>query len=267
MSNCSTNETILLGAFLLMAWDPLRFSDAQRMDLGNRFTMMKLYMRGRGVIWRSKAAVSGMPIAIAAEGFLSKGTHNWLWKFLTILDTVLANSGQTTIDFLILQVDEDGPRYPLVPMDYATALFQLRQFLGCSWRQHSDPLKQIKLNFTLHSLKATLLSWGPQLHEIVTPEQRLSQGHHSDPNSSLATYSRDAVWTALTYQRKLISQVQQGWRPSIAQHRGGQAPMVEPLVILEKFVKQSQAFDFQWFNFSDPSAIDIHLDVTSSEDV
>ena len=43
--------------------------------------------------------------------------------------------------------------------------------------------------------------------------------------------------------------------------------MVEPLVILEKFVKQSQAFDFQWFNFSDPSAIDIHLDVTSSEDV
>ena len=151
-------------------------------------------------------------------------------------------------------------------MDYATALFQLRQFLGCSWRQHSDPLKQIKLNFTLHSLKATLLSWGPQLHEIVTPEQRLSQGHHSDPNSSLATYSRDAVWTALTYQRKLISQVQQGWRPSIAQHRGSEAPMVEPLVILEKFVKQSQAFDFQWFNFSDPSAIDMHLDVTSSED-
>jgi hypothetical protein len=26
------------------------------------------------------------------------------------------------------------------------------------------------------------------LHEKVTPEQRLSQGHHSDPNSSLDTY-------------------------------------------------------------------------------
>ncbi|CAL1165786.1 unnamed protein product [Cladocopium goreaui] len=217
MSNCTVLETILLGTFLLMAWGSLRFSDAQRLDL-----QKIIYHDGtmRGVIWRSKTAVSGMPLAVAAEGFLSKGSHNWLWKFLTVLDTVLAKSGLSDVDFLLPLMDEDGPIYPLQPMDYATALFYLRKFLGCPWSQRPDPLQHLKLTFTLHSLKATLLSWGPQLHEKVTPEQRLSQGHHSDPNSSLDTYSRDVVWTSLTYQRKMIQEVQSGWRPAIAQHRG-----------------------------------------------
>ncbi|CAL1138035.1 unnamed protein product [Cladocopium goreaui] len=217
MSNCTVLEIILLGTFLLMAWGSLRFSDAQRLDL-----QKIIYHDGtmRGVIWRSKTAVSGMPLAVAAEGFLSKGSHNWLWKFLTVLDTVLAKSGLSDVDFLLPLMDEDGPVYPLQPMDYATALFYLRKFLGCPWSQRPDPLQHLKLNFTLHSLKATLLSWGPQLHEKVTPEQRLSQGHHSDPNSSLDTYSRDVVWTSLTYQRKMIQEVQSGWRPAIAQHRG-----------------------------------------------
>ncbi|CAL1144831.1 unnamed protein product [Cladocopium goreaui] len=217
MSNCTVLEIILLGTSLLMAWGSLRFSDAQRLDL-----QKIIYHDGtmRGVIWRSKTAVSGMPLAVAAEGFLSKGSHNWLWKFLTVLDTVLAKSGLSDVDFLLPLMDEDGPVYPLQPMDYATALFYLRKFLGCPWSQRPDPLQHLKLNFTLHSLKATLLSWGPQLHEKVTPEQRLSQGHHSDPNSSLDTYSRDVVWTSLTYQRKMIQEVQGGWRPAIAQHRG-----------------------------------------------
>ncbi|CAL1128619.1 unnamed protein product [Cladocopium goreaui] len=60
----------------------------------------------RGVIWRSKTAVSGMPLAVAAEGFLSKGSHNWLWKFLTVLDTVLAKSGLSDVDFLLPLMDE-----------------------------------------------------------------------------------------------------------------------------------------------------------------
>lgn len=106
-----------------------------------------------------------MPVAIAAEGFLSKGSHNWLWKFLTVLDTILHESGAQDVDFLLPAMDEDGPLYPLVPMDYATALFYLRLYLSCPWRQRQDPLHGTQLNFTLHSLKATLLSWGPQIHE------------------------------------------------------------------------------------------------------
>ena len=233
-----------------MTWGSLRFSDAQRMDLQKIIYHAETM---RGVIWRSKTAVSGMPLAVAAEGFLSRGSHNCLWKFLTVLDSVLDKSGLSEVDFLLPLVDDNGPVYPLQPMDYATALFYLRKFLGCPWRQRPDPLQHLKLNFTLHSLKATLLSWGPQLHEKVTSEQRLSQGHHSDPNSSLDTYSRDVVWTSLTYQRKMIQEVQGGWRPAIAQHRGSQAPMVEPMVVLEKFVKDLPQFDFQWFKFNESS--------------
>ena len=247
MAQCTVTETILLGTFLVMAWGSLRFSDAQRMDL-QKIIYQDATMRG--IIWRSKTAVSGMPLAIAAEGFLSKGSHNWVWKFLTVMDDILTQSGLREVDFLLPMLDDQGPIYPLVPMDYATALFYLRKFLGCPWRQRTDPLRDLELNFTLHSLKATFLSWGPQLHEKVTPEQRLSQGHHADPNSSLETYSRDVVWTSLTYQRKMIHEVQAGWRPAIAQHRGSQAPMVEPLVVLEKFVKQVQPFDFRWFTFN-----------------
>lgn len=54
-----------------------------------------------------------------------------------------------------------------------------------------------------------------------------------------------------------------GMEALIAQHRGSQAPMVEPLVVLEKFMKQLQEFDFQRFNFSDAVATDLPLAVSS----
>ena len=152
MAQCTVTETILLGTFLVMAWGSLRFSDAQRMDL-QKIIYQDATMRG--IIWRSKTAVSGMPLAIAAEGFLSKGSHNWVWKFLTVMDDILTQSGLREVDFLLPMVDDQGPIYPLVPMDYATALFYLRKFLGCPWRQRPDPLRDLELNFTLHSLKAT----------------------------------------------------------------------------------------------------------------
>lgn len=99
MAQCTVTETILLGTFLVMTWGSLRFSDAQRLDL------QKIIYQDdtmRGIIWRSKTAVSGMPLAIAAEGFLSKGSHNWLWKFLTVMDEVLDRSGLLEVDFYSL---------------------------------------------------------------------------------------------------------------------------------------------------------------------
>ena len=84
------------GLFFLMAWGSLRFSDAQPMDLNKNLHHESTV---RGIIWRSKTSFSGMPVAIAAEGFLSKGSHNWLWKFLTVLDTILHESGAQDVDF------------------------------------------------------------------------------------------------------------------------------------------------------------------------
>ena len=127
MAQCTVTETILLGTFLVMAWGSLRFSDAQRMDLQN---IIYQDATMRGIIWRSKTAVSGMPLAIAAEGFLSKGSHNWVWKFLTVMDDILTQSGLREVDFLLPMVDDQGPIYPLVPMDYATALFYLSFILS-----------------------------------------------------------------------------------------------------------------------------------------
>ena len=83
----------------------------------------------RGVIWRSKTAVIGMPLAIAAEGFLSRGSHNWLWKFLTVLDSVLDRSGLPDVDFLLPLVDSYSPIFPLLQMYFTTVLLSLSKFL------------------------------------------------------------------------------------------------------------------------------------------
>eukprot|EP00435_Cladocopium_sp_Y103_P043594 s1882_g12.t1 len=115
----------------------------------------------------------------------------------------------------------------------------------------------LDLNFTLHSLKATLLSWGPQLAMHTNTEQRLQQGHHASQSSSLAVYSRDNVWGALDFQRQVIQQVRAGWRPQIAQHRGSQRPLQEPPVVLEIFSKKLPDFAFQWFDFGAQSALDL----------
>ena len=245
-------EVLLLGAFLIMAWASLRFSDIQRLD------MKKIIYHGntlRGLVWRSKASFGGIPFAIAGEGLLSIGSHNWVWKFLTVLDQVYSDHAGDSMDSLIPHCTVLDIATPLTAMDYPTALYFLRFYLSCP-RSGVNPMNGLDLNFTLHSLKATLLAWGPQLPDEVSSEQRLQQGHHADPNSSLATYSRDAVWSALTYQRKLIAKIQSGWRPQIAQHRGSQAPLCEPSVTLERFRKDLSDYAFQWFSFSDTSVLE-----------
>ena len=106
------------------------------------------------------------------------------------------------------------------------------------------------MQYTLHSMKATLLSFGPQLGSLVSDSDRLLQGHHQDPKRSLNLYGRDSVWGSLRYQQTVITEVQNGWRPKTAQHRGGQFPMVEPLVTLERFKKTAPEYNFLWLPFA-----------------
>ena len=135
-------------------------------------------------------------------------------------------------------------------MSYAGALFFVRHFIHCPWKSQSSPLKGLDLSFTVHSLKATLLSWGPQLHSVVSRELRLAQDHHKEPNDSLNAYGRDSVWGSLHYQRILIDQVRSGFRPQIPQHRGAQQPLVEPAVMLEFFRKDLPSVQWRWFRGS-----------------
>ena len=89
------------------------------------------------------------------------------------VDTILQDNGIADIDFLLPHCDANSVSFPLPPMTFATALFHLRRMINCPWRSSVNPMLGLDLNFTLHSLKATLLSWGPQLSNFTHPEQRL----------------------------------------------------------------------------------------------
>ena len=79
------------------------------------------------------------------------------------------------------------------PMAYATALAHLRR---CLVKYTSLAVTEAR-QFTLHSLKTTLLTWGLQLQ--VGVEERAAQGHHRLRNSSgcVEKYRRDDVLPAL----------------------------------------------------------------------
>eukprot|EP00435_Cladocopium_sp_Y103_P041829 s3000_g11.t1 len=239
---------------VVMAWASLRFSDAQRIEMTR---MVLTDSELRGVIWRSKTTTLGMPFGATNSGLLSKGAHSWMWKFIRTMDSVLHQNNASDVDFLLPHCDMEQVQLPLIPMTYATALFHLRRLIHCPWRSSSNPMLGLDLNFTLHSLKATLLSWGPQLAMHTNTEQRLQQGHHVSQSSSSAVYSRDNVWGALDFQRQIVQQVRSGWRPQIAQHRGSQRPLQEPPVVLEIFSKKLPEYAFQWFDFGAQSAFEL----------
>ncbi|CAK8989800.1 unnamed protein product [Durusdinium trenchii] len=223
-----------------MIWSGLRFADLQRITLPDLILDSR---NARGWCWRAKTSASGHAFGVVSSGFLSRGSRTWLWKFLTTLDTVLSAQDSKVIDFLLPACTLQGVIYPLEPMAYAGALAFLRELAHCDWRSQPSPLGDIALSFTVHSLKATLLSWGPQLHEVVSKEVRLAQGHHKDSNQSLDLYGRDSVCGSLQFQQIVINQVRAGFRPQIAQHRGAQAPLIEPPVDLPDCVEEDSSSD------------------------
>ena len=253
-SSCSDIEVLILGTFLFMAFSGLRFADLQRINLRS---LVWSKTDVRGLCWRSKTQTHGHPFGLISSGFLSKGPHNWLWRFLTALDATLTLHQPSDPDFLLPDCSNTEVNPAYIPMSYAKALSFLRVWIHAPWRSGESPLHALELNYTIHGLKATFLSWGPQLHDKVSDDQRLQQGHHQDPRQSLRLYGRDSVWGALTFQKQIVKEVQNGFRPQIAQHRGGQAPLKEPPVTLEYYRKDLpdfDAFDFSWFHFDRPAS-------------
>ena len=251
-SQSTTFEIIMLGAFLFMTWSSLRFSDVQRMNIES---LVLSDMELRGMVWRSKTRSNGHPFGITSSGLCSTGSFTWVVKFLRTWDALLAESGCVTWDFLIPHLSEQGTLLSHEPLDYASALRIFRDMLYTPWKRFSGPhpLDQMQLNYTLHSAKATLLSFGPQLGSAVESDDRLQQGHHADPRKPLHLYGRDSVWGALRYQQVVIQQIRKGFRPKTAQHRGGQKPLVEPQVTLECFKKQAVEYTYRYLPFSAPN--------------
>ena len=166
----STFEVIMLGAFLFMTWSSLRFSDVRRLNIES---LVLTDVELRGMVWRSKTRSNGHPFGITCSGLCSTGSFTWLVKFLRTWDALLADSGCSTWDFLIPQLSEQGTLLSHEPLDYASALRFFREMLYTPWKRFSGPhpLEEMHLNYTLHSPKATLLSfdlsWGRRWTQMI----------------------------------------------------------------------------------------------------
>ena len=249
-SSCSIVEILVLGAMLACVWGGLRFADAQRCSFKSFCCDGETF---RASCWRTKTSHKGQPWGFITSGFMSLGSHNWVWRWLRTLDEVVSQAKTIHVDmpcpdFLFCRVSDAGSFFPLEPMEYAEALYWIRRMSSLPWKSQTLPSN----HWTAHSMKSTLLSWGSQLassHNIL-PEERLLQGHHRQSQSaSLRTYSRDDVFAQLSFQTKLIAAVRQGARFRTAQHRGSQLPLQEPVVSLEFFRKAASQEPWSFFQF------------------
>lgn len=187
-SSCPEHMILILGFLLILIWGSLRFSDAQRINLRS------LVYNGenlRGLSWRTKTTNRGQAFGVIAQGLLSRKSFHWMHRYLLTLDAVLDRLGADYIDYLMPDVtDQDGVTTPIQPMSYATAMKWLRYCIRVPWKQQTgfrlDPSV-----FTIHSCKATVLSWSAQQAHLLTEESRLQQGHHRiGSKGSLRLYSR-----------------------------------------------------------------------------
>ena len=247
--------TVILGSFLLQAWTGLRWADLQRVSPIN---LIFDFDNLRGIAWRTKTTTKGQAFGCIASGFLSRGTHNWLLVYLRALDKLYSQHGDPSMDFVVPRITGEWRQLhlvlPLEPMRYADALYYLRTVILTPWRQHSYEF-DIQ-NYTIHGLKATLLSWCSQLQSI-TEEMRRQQGHHKPVNASVRLYSRDDVHPQLALQSILVREVLGGFRPCTPLHRGGQAPAVEPQMTVEQFQKTAIRTEWDFFYFA--ASIEEHM--------
>ena len=154
------------------------------------------------------------------------------------LDHVYADQPAESIDFAIPAFqDQDTPVIPADAMTYAEALYHVRYFMQLPWSQSSHSLQVDPTSYTVHGLKATLLSWAAQAD--LSPEDRRMHGKHKAAQMSVQLYSRDDIIGSLRLQQALIEKISQGWRPSTPLGRGGQAPLLEPDFSIEKLPKKT----------------------------
>ena len=98
---------------------------------------------------------------------------NWLSAWILLLDNIWQGlrarfGSQVTPDCLFFTMGTQG----FSPASYAQTLLRLRHFL-----QESGMQPEQAANYTLHSLKVTMLSWMAQL-DLPLPARTL-QGHHA----------------------------------------------------------------------------------------
>ena len=238
----------------------MRFSDAQHVRWSSVNAASDASVL-RGISYRTKTGTCGTPFALGGCGLsASKGAVSWISVWLHCLqqvwDCLRGADAAVEPDCLFFRCDLAARTFE--PLSYTQCLRVFRTYLADwlgthnSGKYSSDCLvsSDVSVDFlvstySLHSCKATVLSWLAQLDE--RPDVRLAQGHHSNPLlQSMTLYSRDSVFPALQAQSRLMSLLQldfdslhasdvsgrlrtvSGWSPVAPQHRGSQQPFAEP---------------------------------------
>ena len=261
-AQASVKETIILGGFLMLCFTGLRFSDLQRSTLA---TWQLDDSSLRGLTWRAKTCSTCTPFGMVLSGFLSQGQYTWVHKFLNTLEWLYKGQDAHQIDFALPSFqDQDQPVEPFEAMSYAEALFYLRQYMTLPWSVASAQLTLDVSSYSLHGLKATLLSWAAQAN--LSENDRRMHGKHKPAQMSVQLYSRDDIEGSIRLQTTLISRVVQGWRPTTPLGRGGQQPLIEPQFVMERFRKQLPSFSWDFFQFHSKSQLQLFVDAAPHSD-
>ena len=193
----------------------MRFGDIQRIRVRDiSLTQHAL----RGSCWATKTTKLGQPWACTLFGRDEKSS--WVLFWLRSLPSP---------DFLLPAlacINKETPACFQGPMAYTQALALLRWAIQLPWmpRTASNLNQDEAQAYTLHSLKAALLSASAQLR--LPEESRRQQGHHR--LSSVQLYSRDDTIESLWVQLQIASALIRGWRPTRPQSRGGRHAVFEP---------------------------------------
>ena len=209
---------LLVGGFLLATWGSLRFADLQRIELSSLNLADNCL---RGTCRMTKKTRSGQPFAVLLAGFTADtATSSWVFHWLRALHQAREKLSHFDPDFIIPTMDSLHCPAFSSPLSYAAALRALRWACQTPWDRPRLSSSSAQ-NFTLHSLKVSMLSVAAQLR--LPHKDRQIQGHHT--GGSVQLYSRDDTIDALWVQTQISTSVRLGCRPMRPQHRGGQAPL------------------------------------------
>ena len=220
------SNKLIAGSFLFQFWSGLRYQDMQRVQ-PKTLTIQEGIIRYISFLTKSG---SPQPAAALACGFTSKSfLHGWVYIWMDLIqkwiNIVSSKSPDFELDFIFPDIQQEGvlassllPR----PLQYSKASTILRFWAKRAWMAPPYSDKEL-LNITVHSTKSSLISAAKQLD--LPRHWLVEQGHHRGQRTQTDRYSRDDTLYALFLQRNIVDKVRVGWRPLVAQARGGQAPM------------------------------------------
>jgi hypothetical protein len=223
--SCCLGKRLLAGFVLFCCWGGLRWSDGQACSPSCLSCVGWLI---RGHTSKSKGRKKGIPFAVIAAGFTGSAP-GWGWghHYLKALSLWVARTPEETRDrtsFLLPCTSLDGVNVGTSKASYESAIYRFRMLLR-EWRcAYPD-------EYTWHSCKVTLLSWGNTLD--LPLHWRRQQGHHAGGSGErvVATYGRDDTVHAIRLQETIIARVRSGsFKPTTPLNRGGMFPLVEPQV-------------------------------------